>query len=80
MPEDAAAKLISKPPEPGTMLLIAGALGLLLVEATGVTLTVPEAAPVPALLVAVTLQLYCDPLVRLLTVMGLAVPVLVTAA
>lgn len=62
------------------MLLIVGALGLLLVDATGVTLTVPEAAPVPALLVAVTLQLYSDPLVRLLTVIGLAVPVLVTAA
>ena len=62
------------------MLLIVGALGLLLVDATGVTLTVPEAAPVPALLVAVTLQLYSDPLVRLLTVTGLAVPVLVTAA
>ena len=62
------------------MLLIVGALGLLLVDATGVTLTVPEAAPVPALLVAVTLQLYCDPLVSPVTVTGLAVPVLVTAA
>ncbi len=61
------------------MLLTVGALGLLLVDATGVTLTVPEAAPVPALLVAFTLQLYSDPLVRPVTVMGLTVvPVFVT--
>jgi hypothetical protein len=42
----------------------------------GVTLfDAAEAAPVPALLVAVTVKVYAVPLVRLLTVIGLAAPV-----
>jgi hypothetical protein len=47
----------------------------LVLAAAGVTETVPEAALVPTELVAVTEQLYVVPLVRLETVIGLAVPV-----
>jgi len=70
-----------KPLEPGTILLMVGAPGLLPDVVTGITSTVPEAAPVPALFVAVTLQLYFQPLVRPVTVIGLTVvPVFVTGA
>src|SRR3954471_12366258 len=43
----------------------------------GVTLPAADAGPLPATLVAVTVQLYCVPLVRPLTTMGLAAPVFV---
>lgn len=48
---------------------------LVFAGAVGVTLTVPDAAPVPAAFVAVTEHEYGVPLVRLLTVIGLAEPV-----
>jgi len=40
--------------------------------AAGVTLTLPEAALLPALLLALTLQLYVVPLVSPVTLIGLA--------
>ena len=45
----------------------------------GVTLTVPEAAPVPAALVAVTEHVYVVPFVRLVTVIGEAAALPVNA-
>ena len=45
------------------------------VEPVGVTVTAPDAAPVPAELVAVTVQLYAVPFVSAVTPMGLAAPV-----
>ena len=55
-----------------------GVPGTVLV-ATGVTVTAEEAVPVPALLVALTVQEYKLPLVRPVTTIGLAVPVAVMA-
>ena len=45
-----------------------------MVDALGVTDTTPDAKLLPTLLVAVTVQLYAVPLVRLETVIGLPAP------
>ena len=51
------------------------AVGVVEPPEVGVTATVPEAALMPALLLAVTLQLKGVPLARPATAIGLAVPV-----
>jgi hypothetical protein len=56
-------------------LEMVGALGAEAPDETGVTYTALEAELVPTLLVAVTVQVYCVLLVRLVTEIGLLVPV-----
>jgi hypothetical protein len=58
---------------PGVAAPIVGAPG----GPTGVTSTLADAEPVPTAFVAVTLHEYCTPLVRFMTVMGLAEPLTV---
>jgi hypothetical protein len=60
---------------PGVPTTFVGAPGTV----RGVTLTVPDALPVPFSFIALTLQLYCVPLVRPVTVIGLDAPVPVIA-
>ena len=62
---------------PAVAAPMVGAPGTVTVDETGVTDTEPEAEPVPALLVAVTVQLYTVLLVRPVTEIGLPVPVAV---
>ena len=71
--ENAISTLLAMP----LTLEMVGALGAEALDETGVTETEPEAEPVPALLVAVTVQAYCVLLVRLVTEIGLLVPVAV---
>ncbi len=63
---------------PAVTEVIVGLVGTAVVPSTGMTLTAKEAALVPALLVALTVQEYVLPLVSPVTTSGLAVPVLVT--
>ena len=72
-----AVKAMVALPLPAVAAPIVGAPGMVSVEETGVTYTAPEAEPVPALLVAVTVQLYTALLVRPVTEIGLLVPVTV---
>jgi hypothetical protein len=62
---------------PAVAAPMVGAPGTVTVDETGVTVTALEAEPVPALLVAVTVQLYTVLLVRPETEIGLLVPVAV---
>ena len=62
-------------PLPGVAVPMVGAPG----APAGVTLTLPDAAPVPTALVAFALQLYVVPLVSPVTVIGLAAPLAVNA-
>ena len=68
--ENAISTLLAMP----LTLEMVGALGAEALDETGVTETEPEAEPVPALLVAVTVQAYSVLLVRLVTEIGLLVP------
>jgi hypothetical protein len=68
---DGAEKATLALPSPGVTTPMVGAPG----GPEGVTETAAEASLVPALLVAVTLQLYVVPFCRPVTVIGLAVPV-----
>lgn len=83
-----AVKLVAVPPVaalvnasvicvlPAVAELSVGLVGTVVTPSTGITLTPPDAGPVPALLVAVTEQEYVLPLVRRVTTIGLPVPVL----
>ena len=68
-----AAKLTVALPLPAMALAVVGASG----TPKGVTMEGADAAPVPAPLVAVTVQLYAVPLVNPDTVIGLLAPVAV---
>ena len=75
--DDGAPKATDAWALPAVAVLTLGAPGTV---AAGVTLfEAAEAGPVPTELVAVTLKVYAVPLVRPVTVIGLAVPVLVMA-
>ena len=70
-------KLTEILPLPATTAPIVGAFGTV----AGVTeLESDEAAPVPTALVAVTVNVYATPFVRLVTVNGLATPLIVPPA
>jgi hypothetical protein len=72
-----AVKAMLALPLPAVAAPMVGAPGTVTVDETGVTDTEPEAEPVPALLVAVTVQAYCVLLVNPVTEIGLLVPVTV---
>jgi hypothetical protein len=59
---------------PAVAAPMVGAPGIVSVDETGVTYAALEAELVPALLVAVTVQVYCVLLVKLVTEIGLLVP------
>jgi hypothetical protein len=74
--EVGAVKATDADPLPGVAVPMVGAAG----APTGVTETVDEAALDPTALVALTEQLYCEPFVSPVTLIGLADPEAVTAA
>ena len=74
VPDDAGAEKATEAVAfPGVIVPITGGPG----ETPGITVTSADGTLLPAEFVARTLQAYCEPFVRPVTVMGLAEPVAV---